>query len=605
VDPRGLEVVVHGGKAAELRRDAIELDLGTSVPTALGGLRNLLRGLKAVAPGPTDALARDNPSVWNRFFPSTFAEAPDLSQLALSPSERRLHRESEQTFWLLNFAAKATLEALKATGRPLVLRHTGQTDLVSLRALMRASERAAAEGISGTVCLLEWNARGKNWPKQFEATYQGYRESLLRRMHAQVHPGESAGRDISGEVPEDTEHTLLLKVGDEGLSAEERVAAAVVAIKATFFTTNYEGAMWACETGLSLLDRAQVNAAKVQDRFRALDTFETPAIEISAGQLETAREIRSVFLRSMGVVRSFTGNHDGALATFAQGLEHAESPVSQATLRMYRALTLIKKMGQAEAARGELDQALEGLKSDTRQEAQLEAGWLRNVRALTYFSEKQYGPALEDEKRAIAAVGSLHDLSATHLKINLISNISVLQEASKKYPDALKTWHRFDDISGSWGEPFFKHHRYRSAGLNLLAGNKDLAKKLYQEAYDNAVKLKDAFHRQVISSELGRMFWDEGNKDDAAHWYDIALQEARTIGDPFRTAESLLGQMIATGQANFAPALEQARLSTTHPKQAARLIQAAQSGDASTVTAVLPSPKSKLNRPFDLVNLSI
>jgi len=603
----GLEVLVHGGRPPPSPSGALELDIGLAVPTAFGGLRRLVQGLQASAQVPSlENLARNNPSVWNRLFPKTFPDAPDLSQLALSPSERRLHRESEQTFWMLNFGAQVVLAALKEARRPLVLRHAGQCDLVSLRALMRAAEWSRPLGLSGKCVLTEWNpSKHPMRSHLFESTREGYRASLLERMRAVVQPGECQAITPEADPALDVEQDVLQRVMDERLPLDERIAAAVVAIKATFFTTNYEGAMLACETGLSLLDRGTVKPSVVQERFKALDTFETPAIEISAGQLSTVKEIRAVLLRSVGVVRSFTGNHDEALATFAQGLEQAETPVTHATLRMYRALTLIKKMGQAAAARGELDVALEGLQTDKSAEAQLESGWLRNVRALTYFSEKQFAPALEDEKRAIAAVGSLHDLSATHLKINLISNVSVLQEASKKFEEALKTWHRFDAISGAWGEPFFKHHRYRSAGLNLAAGNTDVAKTLYVEAYENAVKLKDSYHRQVISSELGRLFWDEGRKDDALHWYGQAVQEATALGDPFRQAESLLGQAVAMGTRNYAQASELARHTTTYPKEAARLMKAAATEDAASISAVLPSPKSKLNRPFDLVNLSI
>jgi tetratricopeptide (TPR) repeat protein len=599
----GVNVTVFGGRPSDALSNPIEVDVATSVPTAFGGLRRIVEGLKAAAPGPVDQAARNQPSVWNRLFPKSFPDAPDLSLLALSPSERRLHRESEQTFWVLNFGARLILDALATTGRPLVLRHTGQTDLVSLRAVMRASEWSRASNESGRIVLGEWTCANRRSSTRFEPTREVYAQSVVTRMRATFHPGESGNGFMPFGPATDDEERYLSCVVDASRPLDERVASAVLAIKATFFTTNYEGAMLAAETGLALLKQGGVNADRVVESFRKSDTLDNPAIEIAAHNLTTPEELRAVFLRSMGVIRSFTGDHDGALATFALGLECNVSPVTQATLRMYRALTLIKKMGQAEAARGELDIALEGLKPLSDQTAQLEAGWLRNVRALTYFSEKQFAPALEEEKKAIAAVGSLHDLSATHLKINLISNVSVLQESAKKYAEAIKTWHRFDNISAAWGEAFFKHHRYRSAGLSLASGERGVAEKLYLEAYGNAVTLRDAFHRQVISCELGRFYLEAGRRDDAVHWYDLAVNSASVIGDPFRMAESLAGQSLATQEKTFDRACELARQTSTYPKEADRLVKAAQSTDPASVVAVLPTPRSKLNRPFDLVNL--
>src|SRR4051812_41199206 len=94
----GLAVSVHSWASAPIPAKAVEVDAGVAIPVAFGGLRQILSELRAVAPGPSERAAKSNPAEWNRLFPGAVKDAPDLSDLALSPSERRLHRESEQTF---------------------------------------------------------------------------------------------------------------------------------------------------------------------------------------------------------------------------------------------------------------------------------------------------------------------------------------------------------------------------------------------------------------------------------------------------------------------------------------------------------------------------
>ncbi len=554
-----------------------------------------------------DALARAHAPEWNRLFPGAVAGAPDLSDLALSPSERRLHRESEQVFWILNFGAKAVLGALRATGKSLVVRNVGECDLVSLRALMRAEEWARLEGLEGRIELRDWAARRRCFAEGFEARRRQYLETLRARMR--IGSADTAGvlgASRTLEAPVDLEGRYLLEVADESATPARRIAAAILAIRACFFSTNYEGATFAAETGLRQVDLAgaALRPEAVADAWDALDTgFTTPAIEVDKASLGSPEELRALFFRSLGVVGVFTGQHDEAMATFGKGLALKLPPEGYAHLHMFRALMLIKRLGQLPVARQEIESGLAHLAGRGTPFASLHEGWLRNVFALVHYSSKALEPALAEEKKAMACVGDLHDASATHLKINLISNVSVVQETAKRYADSITTWRRFEKISANWGVNFSKHHRYRLAGLLLLSGDKEQAVANYRSAYESAEQLGDGLHRQVIAAEQGRLALDEGRKEEAVRWYERATEHARDLGEPFALAESLAGRAIARGESDFSEALRCAAATSTFPDARTKLLAALEGKDPQAIAQVLPKPRTKLNRPFDLVNL--
>ncbi|MCP3137346.1 tetratricopeptide repeat protein [Pyxidicoccus xibeiensis] len=605
---RALAVTVAGGVPQVLPSRALEVDVGVALPVAFGGLRRVLRACESAAPEVVGALSRAHPSEWNRLFPGSIQGVPDLADLALTPSERRLHRESEQMFWVLNVAAKAIVETLRASGRPLVLHGAGECDLVSLRAVMRAAEWSRLEGLDGTLLLTGWNVRRPHGAVGFEARRQAYLDALCDRMRAPrvSGPGPVSSRQVEPAV--DLEGRYLQLAVDGTQAREDRVAAAILAIRSCFFTTNYEGALLAAEQGLALLDSEQGPDAELPGRvaraWDALDTgFTTPAIEIDRSSLGDAEELRALFLRSMGVVHVFTGSHEAAMEAFARGLQCRVPPELVARLHMFRALTLTKRFGQLPNARVEVEAGLAALERCTSADRALQEGWLRNVCALTWFQERKLDKAVVEEKLAMRCVGDLHDASATHLKINLISNASYLQETARQYGDAIATWRRFEKISAKWGANFAKHHCYRLAGLELAAGERDAAEAHFTEAYANADALGDSFHRQVIAAELGRMSLDAGQPATAVEWFARGEEHARAVGDPLKTAECLAGLALAGGRTDWTEALRCVQASTTWPKETEALRDALSRADAAAVHAALPRARTKLNRPFDPVNL--
>lgn len=605
---RGIKVLVADGRPEAVTGPVIEADMAVAIPSALAGLRPVLKALEAAAPASVKKVASDYPSEWNFIFPDSISGAEPLSDLALTPSERRLHRESETMYRVLSTAAKAVLAATKDTGSSLLLRNTGATDLVSLRGIMRAVEWSRLEASDGRQVILgDWAARPNHVAPTFADRRRGLFESLRERMRAQQ-IGSAA--PASGHVqtlvkPVDLEEARLAIVLDPHAEAERRLAAAVLCVRSAFFSTSYEAALLACEVGLDLISRTGpgVSEAKVREHFAALDEgYNTPAAEIDASVLGGHECIASFLWRSIGVVRSFAGDFDGALDAFTRSIEFDVPPVMQASNHMYRGLMMAKRLGNTGEARKELLGAIASIEHLTDDVALLEQGWLRNVTGLSYFAEKKLTEALEQEKLGMKCVGKLHDMKSTHLKINLISNVSVLLESAKQHDDASKTWSRFAEISSRWDDNFHKHHKYRAAGLRLGAGDVSTAVTGYEEAFACAEKLRDTFHKQVISAELGRLWLDQGKPDVAASWFERAVEAAEVNGDPFRIAESRIG-LAASTRGNIERSAALALETTTYSTEAAKLLEAAKTGDADRARQVLPKPKSKLNRPFDVVNL--
>ncbi len=263
----------------------------------------------------------------------------------------------------------------------------------------------------------------------------------------------------------------------------------------------------------------------------------------------------------------------------------------------------IKRLGNIDRARAEIQAGLDGMKGQNGAERLLHEGWLRNVMALTYFQEKKLENAVAEEKLAIKCVGELHDPSATHLKINLISNLSVVQETAKRFDESIATWRRFEKISENWGDNFHKHHRYRLAGLTLGAGRQDEAIEWYRSAYGSAERLNDVYHRQVIAAELGRLYIERGDAREAEGWFERALQFARAVSCPLRVGESAAGLALTRGSTDFQSAITALEAGTSYPTDSCKLLTALRSGQPDEVRTAIPKPRTKLNRPFDLVNL--
>jgi tetratricopeptide (TPR) repeat protein len=595
------------GSPNPVQGETIEVDIGSALPSAFSSLRALLRTLRAYESSVIDAIARQHPQEWNQLFPGSIEGSSELSDLALSPSERRLHRESEQVYRTLNVAAKAIVGTLRCSNRQLILRNSGQSDLVSLRGLMRACEWARLDHQPYHIIFADWGGSAA-LPEMVTQLRQLSHDKLIERLDCKPtdHQSKSFSDLRSDFIIEDFEHSCLQHV----VSKEEpalRIAAAILAIRSCFYSTNYEGALLAISNALQQIEQhpADFTVQAVRRYFSELDNKNiAPAIEIDESCLESVAEIKALLWKSIGVVHSLAGDHVTAIDAFNKALSCHPSPEASAQLHMYLGLIHVKKLHKPEEAIALLNRGLSFLDGRTDTRAIREEGWIRNVIALAFFQQQDLVKALAEEKRATSVVGQLRDPQATHLKINLISNMSVLYESAQRYTDAIQIWQRFAAISSSWNTSFWKHHTYRLAGLYLAVGEQEQALQNYREAYTRAKELDDYYHCQVIAAELGQFFLKGGQKDQAAEWFHCACEHAETMGDPFRLGESMVGEALSQ-DGDPGSGIRIAQLTTTYTGGAQKLLQTSDTADRAALVAVLPKLRTKLNRPFDVVNLNL
>jgi tetratricopeptide (TPR) repeat protein len=606
---RGFNVTCYRGAPPPRLSQHLEIVVGTELPVAFTGLRALMRGLQEVTPALVQEIASKYPSEWNELFPGTFAGAELLERVALSPSERRLHRESEQVFRVLHAGARVIVSVLDTIELPLVLRLAGKCDLVSLRALMYAVEWSRIKPVKGEILLAEWLRQPGG--ELIGNRMQRYAECIRERMEAGLYEDNNEHEYVAACVslePGVAESLYFHLMMDENQTCAVRIAAAACAIRSCFFSTNYEGALLACEQGLAQLEIAggALDSAAVRKAFRELEPENaTAAIEIDEMSLSSRAHMQTLFLRSAAVVYALIGDTVAASEILARALYVAPTHTSSARLHMLRALLFAKRTSHMQEALQELQLGLEALQGHEDAEARLEEGWLRNVLALVYVQQRLFDRAFAEERSALKCLTGISTPSATHLKINLISNLSVLQEMLKRYDAALDVWGHFARISDRWDTNFAKHYHYRKATLQLKANNREAALENYRQAYQYAVQLSDYFHQQAIASDLGVLYLESGCITEAATWFARASEAAKELGDPFRLSESLLGCALASGSSDLETALVYAQASTTYREMAQQLCAVVMTGEREAILSQLPHPRSKLNRPFDLVNINL
>ncbi|MCX4515755.1 hypothetical protein OHA27_36960 [Streptomyces sp. NBC_01619] len=528
-----------------------------------------------------------------------------LEEIALAPSERRLYRESEQVYRVLSVASAALCSGTLQLGRPLLVSGIGGTDLSSLRGFMRAVEHARV--VEGAELLLHAPTSVRR-PVGGHADYQGERVRCLRRMGLSVTEDDLV-RDLSTcaeerFVPLSEEGELYLRARDDESSCVDRVAAALAYCRRAFFSANWEGMAIVADEALGLLARISkssvphllAKAQRVQDSVHA-DEFETAI-------LRGVADVRGLLLKVLGIQASFRGDANMAIACFramrdAPGL----SPEIRAQSHFYSALALSQRKQWLAGAVAEVEHGFDAVREKPNEAGSVrrERGWLHNLRGLTLFSERRLAAAFEHEKQALACTNGLTDAGTARLRINLYSNISVLYEKAGKHTLALAAWEKFKEATGSSNAGFVKHHAYRSAGLRLLTGEWDAVLEDLDTTLAHAARAGDSFHETEVRLELGALHATAGDAEDATDQYRRAENAARLLGDPYRIALAQAGQVMLSGSVAVSrSAAATAALSLSRPGDADVLARAVTEG--CELAGLLPRPRTKLNRPFDLIN---
>lgn len=582
----------------------IVVDVASGPAESYAGLRTALRVLQDNGAGFSD-LPSTYPAEWHELLPESAVPVAPLREVALAPSERRLHRESEQVYRALAVGAAALCSGATEIGRPVELLGLGYTDLTSLRGFMRSVEFARmvpdvriAAGDPGPVYGL----------RDPQTDFRPDRARCLQRMGVEV-DFEKLSREptqVSGST-ETPEGYLYSVATDPQTTAAWRLGATIGYCRAAFFSSNWDGMATVAMEALNLLGGLPDSAiSEVLKSAESTDGREE-AIEFEPGILRSTADLYAFLAKVIGIQATFRGDHDSALVWFERMRSQPTDAVPSAELiaqsHLYTALTLTKRGNRLAEAAAQVEQGFVAVAPGAGEAASVrrERGWLHNLRGLTLFAERRHRSALDHEKLALECLDGLEDPSSVHLRINLYSNVSVLQEHSNRPDLALRTWERFSGAAGAQNPSFRKHHSYRTAGLLLRTGEPDRALREIETVLECARTGADDFHEYEVRAELGGWHLRRGDRDAADQQFSLAEASARRFGDPFRVAQAMAGKHAIKPSGRSADEIiEIAGNSITRRREAAQLssVVAAQ----ESILEQLPKPKTKLNRPFDLVN---
>ncbi|HEY6795819.1 MAG TPA: hypothetical protein VI248_14160 [Kineosporiaceae bacterium] len=588
-------------------RSTVEVDVATGPVESFGGLRRLLAAL-ADAGADFGDLPRRHPAEWGRLTAPSPENARALAGIALSASERRLHRESEQTFRVLAVGAAAVCHGSESLQAPVVLRGVGRTDLPSLRGFVRAREYGAAMGLGRMqvvaadavqvpVLTAAADTRAER-ARALQALGLDVDVSQLRVMRPDQQPAGGAG---SGRTADAVLYQAALATG---APPADRLRAALAYCRSSFYSSNWEGmalVATACLPLAARLTRAElVQVADGED-----DDWDDQAIEYEPALLRHRADLSAYLLKVLGVQASFRGLQDEALEYF-RGMRQLDEQISaelRAQSHLYCALTLAKRQHRLPEAVGELETGFSTVQERTGEPASVrrERGWLHNLRGLTLFRQGDLVAAFDHEKAALACIEGGSDASSVHLRVNLVSNISVLQESAGRLSAALKTWERFRTDGVQSDAKFVKHHAYRTGGLKVLAGDVEGGLPLLTESLRRSTEAADDFHEFEIAAEVGTLLLGRQRGVEAADHYERAAQAAARLGDPYRMAVAAVGLSAATRSAVPDQVAQLAALSVTQATEARALVDGCRGG--ADAVSLLPRVRTKLNRPFDLINL--
>lgn len=588
----------------------IAVQMATGSAAGYSGLRQMIRVL-ADSGVSFEKFAKDWPAEWGILSAGTGESGEgnayaQLDALAIPASERRLHRESEHVYRVLAAAALAVCGACEEAGLRLVLTGVSHTDLPSLRGLIRIAEYQRAAGLD----VVRFEPRGTGPGPASPPGTLDFRDERLRCLRlldvdiADEDTGSSTETADTASEFSTREEQLYRQALDPQGSAADRLRAAVEFMQAGFASGNWWGVAHVATGCLPLCEGLDQAGA---DRVAASATpLPDQSFELEPALLRSSADLRAYLFKALGIQATFRDRQDEAVDYF-HAMRSAGRPVSPELLaqsHLYAALTLTKRQHRLPAAVDEIAAGMESLAAVSADSASVrrERGWLHNLRGLTLARQHDLTGALHQEKAAWACLEDLHDPSSVHLRVNLISNISVLQERAGKYAQALRTWMRFSDSGFTADAKFVKHHNYRAGGLTLAAGHTDDVRELMQRSLECTVQLTDWFHECEIATELGGLALEQG-RDAAAHeHFAQAAAVATRLGDPFRMARSRLGMALATGHAADRSIADTALRSRTNPERAEVLAKSVGTDTIADQRALLPLPRTKLNRPFDLVN---
>lgn len=282
---------------------------------------------------------------------------------------------------------------------------------------------------------------------------------------------------------------------------------------------------------------------------------------------------------------------------------------------MYVALLCTKRLNKPLVGREIIDQALQSIEGTTGSEVEVERTWLHNLRALTFVGTGDLAQAFKECKQGLEHIkeGNRKE-DAIHIKINLISNISVLFESMKKVDAALKHWSKFEPFVIHSSPIFTKHYLYRKAGLLFKLQRYAEAIESLEDSYRIAKEMNDAFHMDIIARSIGAIYFEQEIYDKATQWYSQSLDSKLALMQDedlprVATALAICLERQGNGEAGKQEILNSLKVQSqgSAAQKASEIVlkwdQKRDETWESYVKWSIQKPETKLNRPFDLTNL--
>ncbi|HEY4028133.1 MAG TPA: hypothetical protein VGO86_17025 [Candidatus Dormibacteraeota bacterium] len=576
-----------------------------------------------------------------------FAGAPALDSVAVTPSERRLHKESEQLHRLTSALSALLIAAAGRDGLvwfrgldeadwPTLLtyhRLAGRRDpaATSLAATLREAPAAdpapagdvpePAEDAAAAGTRLLWRVRWASAPAVVEAPGDPQPTAALRdrlrparERDADGDPGQRA-RLLEAELAVDEAEVAAFR--RQALEVDQNILRSARPLGALGFEEALRLALLWLRAGDA--DRALTYGLRALNQsIFALDHELTLALgaELSTAGGAASGDLRRSVWKALGMTYAYLKEYGRSMACYEQALDLAADPADRAQVLMYLALLRVKRLGALDAAEALVLEGFGLLEGATGRRADLERGWLSNVRALIQLRRDAWAEAMGLVRPALAVMKAYHDSEATHLKINLISNVSVLFELQGDMAQSLRVNALFDGIARQAGDLFTKVHRYREAGLYLKGGDLERALATYEVAYRVSERQRDRFHQEAIARALATVHVRQGAWAVAARWFRASAELRRDlVGDremePYSLAGLGLCLRAAGAPQEAAVALDDADRGAAangqgHLVDALRAL--AEGGEAATealweLLAKRDRPDyTKLDRPFYLMN---
>ncbi|HEX7734152.1 MAG TPA: tetratricopeptide repeat protein [Ktedonobacteraceae bacterium] len=338
---------------------------------------------------------------------------------------------------------------------------------------------------------------------------------------------------------------------------------------------------------------------------------------LRAGQQTSFAQAELVGLwKWCGLVQAYIGNFAGAMEAYQQALEIATAPATRAQLYAYLSLLATKRLADFSQAEQLLDAGLAEIAGRDDDESTVERAWLSNIRALSLFSQKQHAQAFALCKSAYDVIRSTHIDGVLHLKVNLISNMSVVMEEMGNIAGALKAWHFFRPFLQGDNQLFQKTYYYREAGLLLKQGETEQAIELFRTSYRQAEATHDAFHMDFIARDIGALYYHRQRWDDAREWFARSGEAAIQAGNVSRAQGACAARALVAWHAGqqaeacallrdllAGPALVPARRSRCEALLGEWQGADSGNGPQEVERKEIGWPRTKLGQPFYLIHI--